>query len=78
MEKRRHWEVFGHLEDPQGPVRVVLVQVVDVAGEGDAEQVVFLPQAAQLLVAGLAAHVEGGDRGVAGHIPQFHRLVSRR
>ena len=38
-----------YLDDPQGFAGVVFVQVVDVARQGDAEEVVLLPQAAQLL-----------------------------
>lgn len=65
----------ANLDGAEWAVRVVLVQIVDVARQGDAEQVVLLPQAAQLLVHDVGAHVEGGDRRVAAHVPQLHRLV---
>ena len=39
-------EARPYLDDPQGFAGVVFVQVVDVAGQGDAEEVVLLPQAA--------------------------------
>lgn len=58
-----------------GSVGVVLVQIVDVTWQGDAEEVVFLPQAAQLLVCHIRAQVEGGDSRTCTDIPEFHGLV---
>lgn len=64
------------LDDAQGLVGVVLVKVVDVSWQGDAKEVVFLPQAAQLLVAHLCAHIEGGDGRSCADVPQFYSLVA--
>lgn len=66
-----------NLDGTDGAVRVVLVQVVDVARQRDAEQVVLLPEAAQLLVHNISTQVEGGDGCASAHIPQLHRLVTR-
>lgn len=65
------------LNDAQGFVRVVLVKVVDVSWQGDAEEVVSLPQAAQLQVTHFRTHFEGGDRRSCADVPQFYSLVAR-
>lgn len=67
------WE--SDLDGAYGPVRVVLVQIVDVSWQGDAEEVVFLPQAAQLQVCHVTAQVEGGDGCTCTNIPEFHGLI---
>lgn len=64
------------LDGAQGLVGVVLVKVVDVSWQGDAEEVVSLPQAAQLLVTHCGTHVEGGDRRFCANVPQFYSLVT--
>ena len=56
-------------------VWVVLVQVVDIAGQGNTEEVVLLPQTTQLLVHDICTHVEGGQGRAGPHVPQLHRLV---
>lgn len=65
------------LDDLQGLAGVVLVQVVDVAGQGQAEQMVLLPQAAQLLVQDIGAQGKGGHSCCSPHVPQLGRLVPR-
>lgn len=39
-----------HLDGANGSARVVLIQVVDVSGKRNAQEVIFLPQATQLLI----------------------------
>lgn len=65
-----------HLDDPQGFAGIVFVQVIDVPRQGDAEQVVLLPQAAQLLVQNVGAHGERGDDRVHIDVPNFRGFVS--
>lgn len=69
--------MMGHpdLDGAYGSVTVVLVQVVDVSRQRDAEEVVLLPQAAQLLVVHVRAHVEGGHSRTCADVPEFHGLV---
>ena len=45
-------------ENPDRLARIILVQVVDVAPDRDREQVVTLPQTANLLVLPIATHFE--------------------
>lgn len=54
------------------------VQVVDVAGERDADHEVAAPEAAELLVLDLVAHGEGDDRLVGFDVPELAGLVPRR
>lgn len=68
---------WADLDGAERPVGVALVQVVDVARQGDAEQVVLLPQAAQLLVHDVGTYVEGGEGRAGAYVPQLHRLVAR-
>ena len=65
-----------YLDDPQGFAGVVFVQVVDVPRQGDAEEVVLLPQAAQLLVQNVGAHGKRGNDRVHIDIPNFRGFVS--
>lgn len=67
----------GHsdLDGAYGSLGVVLVQVVDVSWQRNAEEVVLLPQAAQLLVVHVRAHFEGGHGRTCADIPEFHGLV---
>ena len=65
-----------YLDDPQGFAGVVFVQVVDVARQGDAEEVVLLPQAAQLLVQDVGAHGKRVDDRVHVDVPDFRGFVS--
>lgn len=65
------------LDDPEGFAGVVLVQVVDVSRQGDAEEVVLLPEAAQLLVQNIGAHGKRADHRVYIDIPNLRGFVSR-
>ena len=65
-----------YLDDLQGFAGVVFVQVVDVARQGDAEEVVLLPQAAQLLVQDVGAHGKRVDDRVHVDVPDFRGFVS--
>lgn len=47
------------LYDAERFIRIVLIQVIDVARKGERQQMVFLPQAAQLLIQNIWSHVEG-------------------
>lgn len=82
--KGQHWHYPGKasintwesdLDDAYGPVRVVLVQIVDVSWQGDAKEIVLLPQAAQLLVCHFSAHVESCNGCTCTNIPELHGLV---
>lgn len=67
---------WPYLDDPQGFAGIVFVQVVDVARQGDAEEVVLLPQAAQLLVQDVGAHGKRVDNRVHVDVPDFRGFVS--
>lgn len=63
------------LDGAYGSARVVLVQIVDVSCQRNAEEVVLLPQAAQLLVVHVRAHWEGSHSRTCADIPEFYGLV---
>lgn len=67
----------AHLDDPEGLAGVVLVQIVDISRQGDAEEVVLLPQAAQLLVQDTGAHGKCVDHRVHVDIPNLRGFISR-
>ena len=64
-----HTHTNTYLDDAEGFVWVVPVQVVDVPRQGDADEVLLLPQASQLLVHDIIAHVEGGDGRARADVP---------
>lgn len=68
---------MAYLDDAEGLAGVVLVQVVDVPRQGDAEEVVLLPEAAQLLVQNIGAHGKRADHRVYIDIPNLRGFVSR-
>ena len=58
MHTHTHTHTHTHFDHPEGSVRVVHVQVVNVARDRDGKNVSALPQAAHLLILYLGAHLE--------------------
>ena len=67
-----------YLDYATGLARIVGIEVGDVSGQRNGQQVLSLPEARNLLVFDVVSHGEVGEQRLLGHVPNLARLVAGR